>query len=102
MASEIQTGNGIGKYLFVYFCILLIAAQQFVIAYSGIDGSQMLVRMLLLAGLEALLAILVFMHLWMERRGFLWFVGGFSLFVLAAMQYSWSDSFRLLTFRLSK
>ena len=47
------------------------------------------------ASLSAL-AILFFMHLWMENRGLLWFVVIFTVFVLLAMQYGWTDSFREL------
>jgi hypothetical protein len=36
------------------------------------------------------------MHLWVDSRGLLWFVAVFTLFVLFAMQYGWTDSFRLL------
>ena len=36
-----------------------------------------------------------FMHLWSEKRGFLLFVVFFTIFVLLAMQFGWTDSFRL-------
>ena len=85
-----------GKYVVVYVCILVIATLQFVVAYSNIDSSQMLTRMLILAIIEAALAVLFFMHLWVESRGLLWFVVIFTVFVLLAMQYGWTDSFRLL------
>jgi len=40
-------------------------------------------------------AVMFFMHLWSEKRGFLLFVVVFVIFVLLAMQFGWSDSFRL-------
>ena len=83
-----------GKYVVVYLCILAIAALQFVIAYSNITGPQMFTRMLILAVVEAALALLFFMHL-SDSRGLLWFVVIFTVFVLLAMQYGWTDSFRL-------
>jgi caa(3)-type oxidase subunit IV len=92
-AEEHKIG-GTGKDLIVYLCILALAAIQFVIAYQNIDGSQMFVRMLIVAVIEAGLALLFFMHL-SENRGLLWFVGIFTVFVLLAMQYGWTDSFRL-------
>jgi cytochrome c oxidase subunit IV len=95
MTTAAGQHSGVGKYLVTYVCILVIAALQFVVAYSNIDGSQMLVRMLFLAIVEAALAILFFMHLWMENRGLLWFVVVSTVFVLLAMQYGWTDSFRL-------
>lgn len=87
--------NGIGKDLVVYICILALAAVQFLIAYQHIDATQMFVRMLIVALVEAGLALLFFMHLWTEKRAFLWFTGIFTVFVLLAMQYGWTDSFRV-------
>jgi caa(3)-type oxidase subunit IV len=82
------------KYFVVYAIILVIAALQFVIAYSSITPSQMFARMLFLAVIEATLALLFFMHL-ADNRGLLWFVVIFNVFILLAMQYGWTDSFRL-------
>jgi len=83
-----------GKDLVVYLCILALAGLQFVLAYQNISASQMFVRMLSVAVIEAALALLFFMHL-SENRGLLWFVAIFTVFVLLAMQYGWTDSFRL-------
>jgi heme/copper-type cytochrome/quinol oxidase subunit 4 len=79
----------------VYLCILAIAALQFVIAYSNIDASKMLTRMLIFASIEAGLALLFFMHL-SDNRGLMWFVVIFTVAVVLGMQYGWTDSFRLL------
>lgn len=84
------------RYLVVYICIMVIAALQFVVAYSGAQGSQLLAYMLTLAVVEALLAVLFFMHLWVDSRGLLWFVAIFTVFVIFAMQYSWPDALRLV------
>jgi cytochrome c oxidase subunit IV len=97
MAMAEAHKSGVGKYLVVYLCILAIAAMQFVIAYSNISGSQMFTRMLFLALVEAGLALLFFMHLWMEKRSLLWFVAIFTVSVLLGMQYGWTDAFRMVT-----
>src|SRR5438132_11239886 len=89
-------GGGIGKYLAVYLCLLTLAGLQFVIAYQNIDAAQMFSRMLVVAIVEAGLAVMFFMHLWAEKRGFLLFVAVFTVFTLLAMQYGWTDSFRML------
>jgi caa(3)-type oxidase subunit IV len=96
MTSATEHPSSTTKYIVVYICILLIAALQFVIAYSNIDASQMFTRMMLLACVEAVLAVLFFMHLWVDSRGLLWFVAVFTIFVILAMQYGWTDSYRLL------
>ncbi len=94
--SQDQQVGGFGKYLVVYVCILVIAGLQFVVAYHAPTYHEMFVRMSLLAGLEAGLGILFFMHLWGERRSLVVFVLVFLLFVAATMQYSWPDAFRIL------
>ena len=86
--------SSIQRYLTVYVVMLLIAAMQFVVAYSSVSTAHMLTRMLFLAMIEATLALLYFMHL-SENRGLLWFVLIFTVFVLLAMQYGWTDSFRI-------
>ena len=93
--AEAHKNSGMGKDLVVYLCILALAGLQFVIAYQNISASQMFVRMLSVAVIEAALALLFFMHL-SENRGLLWFVAIFTIFVLLALQYGWTDSFRLL------
>jgi heme/copper-type cytochrome/quinol oxidase subunit 4 len=92
--AEAYKNSGMGKDLVVYLCILAMAGLQFVIAYQNISASQMFVRMLSVAVIEAALALLFFMHL-SENRGLLWFVAIFTIFVLLALQYGWTDSFRL-------
>lgn len=87
----------ITRYLLIYFCILALAGLQFVIAYTSVDISGKFERMLLVAIAEAGLALMFFMHLWAEKRGFLLFVVIFTGFVLVAMQYGWTDSYRMET-----
>jgi caa(3)-type oxidase subunit IV len=85
----------VGRYVGVYVCLVILAALQFVIAYSHIDATAMFARMLLVAIVEAGIALLFFMHLWAEKRGFLLFVTALTGFVLLAMQYGWTDSYRM-------
>ena len=95
--AEQHKSNGIGKDLAIYFCLLILAGMQFVIAYQKIDASQMFTRMLAVACVEAGLAALFFMHLWTEKLGFLLFVAIFTISVLLTMQYGWTDSFRMVS-----
>lgn len=92
--AEPHTSNGMGKDIAVYVCLLVLAGIQFFIAYQNISASQMFVRMLTVAIIEAGLALLFFMHL-SENRGLKWFVLIFTVAVILGMQYGWSDSFRL-------
>jgi heme/copper-type cytochrome/quinol oxidase subunit 4 len=95
MSTAVKQGSGgMGKDLIIYACMLALAGIQFVIAYQDISVSQMFVRMLIVAVVEAALALLFFMHLW-ENRGLKWFVLIFTVAVILGMQYGWTDSFRL-------
>jgi heme/copper-type cytochrome/quinol oxidase subunit 4 len=95
MATNASKSGSVKKDLIVYVSLLILAASQFVIAYQNIPTSQMFARMLVVAIIEASLALLFFMHL-SENRGLLWFVAIFNVFVILGMQFGWTDSFRLL------
>ena len=97
MAIAEEHKSSTGKYVGVYICLLVIAALQFVVAYSGAGASQMLAFMLALAVIESGLAAMFFMHLGSEKRSLLAFVGIITTFVLLALQYGWTDSYRLLS-----
>ena len=92
--AETHKSGGMTKDLIVWVCILALAGIQFLIAYQDISASQMFVRMLSVAIIEAGLALLFFMDL-SDNRGLKWFFIIFIVFVLLAMQYGWTDSFRL-------
>ena len=94
--AEEHKSDGIGKDLVVYVCLLALAGLQFLIAYQNIDITQKFVRMLAVAIVEAGLAVMFFMHLWTEKRGFMLFVIIFTISVLLGMQYGWTDSSRML------
>jgi heme/copper-type cytochrome/quinol oxidase subunit 4 len=95
MATAAAHKSATSRYVVAYISILSIAALQFVIAYSNVTAPQMFARMLFLAAVEAALALLFFMHL-SENHGLLGFVLILTVFVLLAMQYGWTDSFREL------
>jgi hypothetical protein len=59
------------------------------------------VRFLTFAVIEAIL-VLFWMNLGSEKRVFVKFIVFFMLFVLATVNYIWTDSFRLLVFHLTK
>jgi len=93
MTTETHSGS-MGKDLILYVVLLALAAIQFVIAYQDISASQMFVRMLAVAIIEAGLALLFFMHL-AENRGLMWFVLIFIVAVALGLQYGWTDAFRI-------
>ena len=93
-STEMQKSSGITRDIVVFFFLLALAALQFLIAYQHISPSQMFERMLIVACIEAGLALLFFMHL-ADNRGLRWFVLIFTVAVILGLQYGWTDSFRL-------
>jgi len=94
-------GHGIGKYVAVYLCLLVVMALQFFIGYQNIAGSALVVRMLTFAVIETILVVLFWMNLGSEKPLFIKFIVFFTGFVLLTLNYGWTDSFRLLLFRLT-
>ena len=94
--SATEEKGGLGKYIAVYLCMLAISAVELVVAYQHPAGGSLLASMLVLAFIGAFLCALVFMRLGSEKHTLLMFVAVFTLFVLATINYGWTDSFRLL------
>jgi heme/copper-type cytochrome/quinol oxidase subunit 4 len=94
-STETHNTSGIGRDIAVYVILLILAGLQFVIAFQNITPAQMLTRMLAVAIIEGALALLFFMHL-SDNRGLMLFVVIFTVAVLLGLQYSWTDSYRLI------
>ena len=93
--QTIEKQSGIAKYIVVYLCMLAIPAIEVAIAYQHIDGLQMVAQMMAVVILGAGLGIMFFMNLATERRSMIIATAIFTLFVLGAINYGWTDSFRL-------
>jgi len=91
----VQYVDSAGKYYIIFGCLVILAGIQFYIATLNLDTSAMFSRMLLVAIVESGLAVMFFMHLWAERRSWFLFVAIFTVFVMLAMQYGWTDSNRM-------
>lgn len=94
-----KQSDGLTMYLLIYVVILAISGLQILIAYEHIDVYRIFIRMLLLAIIQAGLAITFFMHMRSEKRTLALFLLPATVFVLTMMNMIWSDSFRLLTMR---
>jgi cytochrome c oxidase subunit IV len=92
---------GISKYVAVYVCLVVLMALQFFIGYQNVEGPALMVRVLTFGIIESLLIVLFWMNLGSEKPVFVKFVVFFTLFVLLTFNYSWTDSFRILLFRVT-
>lgn len=95
-------GQGIKKYVGIYLALVVIVALQFFIGYQNIEGGSLVVRMVTFSGIETLLVVLFLMNLSTEKSSFFKFFVFFMLFVLTTMNIIWTDSFRLLLFRVTR
>jgi len=81
--------------LTVYVGILVLAGVQIFMAYH----SPGVVRMLVIAAIQAFLAVMFFMHLRDEKSTLKLALIPATLFVLVMMNMVWADSYRLIHLR---
>ena len=81
--------------LMVYVGILVLAGVQIFVAYH----SPGVIRMLVIAAIQAFLAVMFFMQLRNERSTLRLALIPATLFVLVMMNMVWADSFRVIQFR---
>ena len=93
MSSE---GGSLKSDVAVYVGILALAGLQVFMAYHRSEGSSPFVWMLLVAAVQAFLALMFFMHLREEKSSLRLALIPTTIFVLAMMNMIWSDSFRLM------
>jgi heme/copper-type cytochrome/quinol oxidase subunit 4 len=91
-----STATGTRTNLIVYGVILAIAVMQIVLAMTM---GPSLGRMLVLAAIQAYLAVMFFMHLRDEKPTLRLALIPGTLFVLVMMNMIWADSYRLIHLR---
>ncbi len=89
------------RYIVVWFALLAIVAVEVVVTLAHPPTGLLLAGLLLLAGIEAGLGLLYFMHLKYERRSFMWSVILAVVIAVVLMDHFWLDAFRLLHQRIS-
>ena len=98
MTTTGQANGSLKTDIIVYAAILALSVLQIVLAYH-FKGSQLLIRMLVVALIQASLGVMYFMHLLDERRNLRLALIPSTIFVILMMNMIWSDSFRLLHMR---
>lgn len=89
------------RYVVVWLVLLYIVALEVGVTLLHPATGLLLIGLLVLALLEAGLALLYFMHLKYERRIFMWSVILAVVITVVLMDHFWLDAFRLLHQRLS-
>jgi len=91
-----NNSNSMSTTYIVYGVILAIAVIQVVVA---ITMGPSLGRMLILAAIQAYLAVMFFMHLRDEKPNLRLALIPATIFVLVMMNMVWADSFRLISMK---
>jgi heme/copper-type cytochrome/quinol oxidase subunit 4 len=91
-----SNSTSMGTTYIVYGAILAIAVVQVLVAMSM---GPSLGRMLILAVIQAYLAVMFFMHLRDEKPNLRLALIPGTIFVLVMMNMIWADSFRLIALR---
>ena len=80
--------------------LMLIVCLEVVLTYQHLPSRTLLFSLLLLAALEAFVAVMYLMHVKYESPILFWTVFPATLFVLVFLCYIWPDAFRMFNMRL--
>jgi len=96
VTTQSKASKGMGGTYIVFGAILAIAIVQVVVA---VMVGPSLARMLILAAIQAYMAVMFFMHLRDEKPSLRLALIPGTIFVLVMMNMIWADSFRLIHLR---
>jgi hypothetical protein len=86
-------------YVMVWIGLICIVGAEVLLAYAHLRTPVLLAALLALAAIEALAALLFFMHLRYERATLFWTLVPALVFVFLLMDHIWPDAFRLAALR---
>lgn len=95
MSADTNATASLKTDLMVYLGILVLAGIQIFVAYH----SPGVIRMLVIAAIQAFFAVMFFMHLRDEKSTLRLALIPATLFVLVMMNMVWADSYRLIHLR---
>jgi len=89
------------SYVLVWIGLILIVGVEVFLTYERLSAGTLLASLLVLALIEAALAVMYFMHLKYERPALFWSLIPYLVFALVMMDHFWPDALRLMHQRLS-
>ena len=89
------------SYVLVWIGLILIVGVEVFLTYERLSSATLLASLLVLALVEAALAVMYFMHLKYERPALFWSLIPYLVFALVMMDHFWPDALRLMHQRLS-
>ncbi len=99
-ASEAKAIPGMKSNVALCAVLLCIVGVEVFLTYQRPSSSVLLPLLMILAFIEAGIAVMFFMHLKYERPKLFWSLIPVLLFVLFMMFHMWPDAMRLANFRV--
>ena len=99
-SGESAPGPGMRFFVAVWIALMCIVGIEVIVTYRHMPARQLIVWLLLLAFLEAGIALWYFMHLKYERAALVWSLVPAFIFVVFLMDHVWPDAFRMASMRL--
>ena len=99
-SGESAAGPGMAFFVAVWVGLMGIVGIEVFLTYRHMPAPELLVWLLLLAFLEAGLALWYFMHLKYERAALVWSLVPAFIFVVFMMDHVWPDAFRMASLKL--
>ena len=98
--TDTKDGPGMKEYIAIWVGLLCIVGIETFLTTMHISTHRLLAALLVLAFVEAGIALLFFMHLKYERPRLFWTLVPLVIFVLFMMNHIWPDAYRMLNMRV--
>lgn len=98
--TETNHEPGMKEYVAIWVGLLCIVGIETFLTSMNLSTHGLLVSLLVLAFIEAGIALLYFMHLKYEKPNLFWSLVPAVIFVLFMMNHIWPDAYRMLSLRV--
>ena len=98
--TDTKNAPGMKEYFAIWVGLLCIVGIETFLTTMHISTHRLLAALLVLAFVEAGIALLFFMHLKYERPRLFWTLVPLVIFVLFMMNHIWPDAYRMLNMRV--
>jgi heme/copper-type cytochrome/quinol oxidase subunit 4 len=98
--TETNHVPGMKEYIAIWVGLLCIVGIETFLTTLHLSTHKLLAALLILAFIEAGIALLYFMHLKYEKPNLFWSLVPAVIFVLFMMNHIWPDAYRMLNLRV--
>ena len=98
--TETNHEPGMKEYIAIWVGLLCIVGIEAFLTSMNLSTHELLASLLVLAFIEAGIALLFFMHLKYEKPNLFWSLVPAVIFVLFMMNHIWPDAYRMLNLRV--